>query len=109
VLALEEEPHLDVDAYLAQVGTWSDAVRARLEGTRDIERIVDAINKLLFDEEDDLHHTARVHDPAIEQRIVEPKRGGIGREQVVLQDEIADLVPHQIGHHTRSLHAGSRR
>jgi len=51
VIALEEEPHLDVDAYLARVGTWSDAVRARLEGTRDIERIVDAINKLLFDEE----------------------------------------------------------
>jgi regulator of sirC expression with transglutaminase-like and TPR domain len=51
VIALEEEPHLDIDSYLARVGTWSDAVRARLEGTRDIERMVDAINKLLFDEE----------------------------------------------------------
>src|SRR4051812_18394794 len=51
VIALEEEPHLDIDSYLAQVGTWSDAIRARLEGTRDIERIVDTINNLLFDEE----------------------------------------------------------
>lgn len=51
VIALEEEPHLDIDSYLARVGTWTDAVRARLEGTRDIERIVDAINTLLFDEE----------------------------------------------------------
>jgi regulator of sirC expression with transglutaminase-like and TPR domain len=51
VIALEEEPHLDIDAYLTRVGTWSDAVRARLEGSRDIERIVDSINTLLFDEE----------------------------------------------------------
>ena len=51
VIALEEEPHLDIDPYLAQVGSWSDAVRARLDGSRDIEHIVDAINRLLFDEE----------------------------------------------------------
>ncbi|MGZ7078293.1 MAG: SirB1 family protein [Thermoanaerobaculia bacterium] len=51
VIALEEEPHLDVDSYLTTVGAWSDAVRARLEGSRDIDRIVDAINRLLFDEE----------------------------------------------------------
>ena len=51
VIALEEEPHLEIDPYLAQVSSWSDSVRARLEGSRDIERIVDAINRLLFDEE----------------------------------------------------------
>jgi regulator of sirC expression with transglutaminase-like and TPR domain len=51
VIALEEEPRLDITSYLTQVDSWSDAVRARLEGSRDIERIVDAINKLLFDEE----------------------------------------------------------
>ncbi len=51
VIALEEEPHLDIDSYLARVGAWSDAVRARLEGSRDIDRIVDSINRLLFDEE----------------------------------------------------------
>lgn len=51
VIALEEEPHLDIDSYLAKVGAWTDAVRARLEGARDIERIVDSINTLLFDEE----------------------------------------------------------
>lgn len=51
VIALEEEPHLDIDPYIAKVGSWSDAVRVRVEGSRDIERIVDSINRLLFEEE----------------------------------------------------------
>ncbi|HEV7920447.1 MAG TPA: tetratricopeptide repeat protein [Thermoanaerobaculia bacterium] len=51
VIALEENPAVDLDRYLAQVGSWGDAVRARLEGSRNVERIVETINRLLFQEE----------------------------------------------------------
>ena len=51
VISLEENPHLDVDHYLHQVGVWSGAVQGRLEGSQDVERIVESINRLLFDEE----------------------------------------------------------
>nr|MDQ3281704.1 transglutaminase-like domain-containing protein [Acidobacteriota bacterium] len=51
VIALEESPSLDVDRHLANVHAWSEAVRERLEGSRDVERIVDTINRLMFDEE----------------------------------------------------------
>lgn len=51
VIDLEEVPTLDVDRHLTEVQRWSDAVLQRLEGSRDIERIVETINHLLFDEE----------------------------------------------------------
>jgi len=51
VIALEETPSLDVDRYLHEVHSWSEAVRARLEGSRDVERLVETINRLLFEEE----------------------------------------------------------
>lgn len=51
VISLEDNPRLDIDRYLQQVGAWSGAVNDRLEGSRDVERIVEAINGLLFDEE----------------------------------------------------------
>ena len=51
VIALEEDPRLDVDRYLDEVGVWTAAVRERLQGSRDVERIVETINRLLFDEE----------------------------------------------------------
>jgi regulator of sirC expression with transglutaminase-like and TPR domain len=51
VIALEDDPAVDLARYLGQLDEWSAAVRARLEGSRDVERIVDAINRLLFDEE----------------------------------------------------------
>jgi regulator of sirC expression with transglutaminase-like and TPR domain len=51
VIALEDDPSVDIDGYLARVGEWSGAVRERLEGSRDVERIVESINRLLFDEE----------------------------------------------------------
>lgn len=51
VIALEENPAVDLDRYLAQVGDWGEAVRARLEGSRNVERIVETINRLLFQEE----------------------------------------------------------
>jgi regulator of sirC expression with transglutaminase-like and TPR domain len=51
VIALEENPRLDIDRYQHRVHDWSEAVRQRLEGSRDIERIVESINTLLFAEE----------------------------------------------------------
>src|ERR1051325_7801359 len=51
VIAMEENPAVDLDRYLAQVGNWGEAVRARLEGSRNVERIVETINRLLFQEE----------------------------------------------------------
>lgn len=51
VIALEEHPALDIERHLTEVESWSQAVRGRLEGSRDVERIVETINRLLFDEE----------------------------------------------------------
>jgi regulator of sirC expression with transglutaminase-like and TPR domain len=51
MIDLEENPRLDVHVHLDNVQAWSDAVRQRLEGSREIERIVETINRLLFDEE----------------------------------------------------------
>src|SRR5687768_11470437 len=51
VIALEEHPALDIERHLTEVESWSEAVRGRLEGSRDVERIVETINRLLFDEE----------------------------------------------------------
>jgi len=51
VIDVEDNPTIEIGHYLVQVNEWSDAVRQRLEGSRDVERIVDAINRLLFDEE----------------------------------------------------------
>jgi len=51
IIALEDDPGLDLDRYLGQVNDWSTSVRERLEGSRDIERILESINRLLFEEE----------------------------------------------------------
>ena len=51
VIDLEENPRIDIDRHLADVQAWSDAVRQRLEGSRDVERIVETLNRLLFEEE----------------------------------------------------------
>ena len=51
IIAQEDLPGLAIDPYLEQVNGWSAAVRERLEGSRDVERIVESINRLLFDEE----------------------------------------------------------
>jgi regulator of sirC expression with transglutaminase-like and TPR domain len=51
VIALEDQPGLAIDDYLARVNEWSSAVQQRLEGSRDVERIVESINRLLFEEE----------------------------------------------------------
>jgi regulator of sirC expression with transglutaminase-like and TPR domain len=51
VISLEENAHLDINHYLQQVGVWTGAVQGRLEGSQDVERIVESINGILFDEE----------------------------------------------------------
>lgn len=51
MIDLEENPRLDVSRHLSNVQAWSDAVRQRLEGSRAVERIVETINRLLFEEE----------------------------------------------------------
>ena len=63
VIDLEEDPRLDVDRHLADVKKWSDAVRKRLEGSRDVERIVATVNRLLFDEEGFLGANDDYYDP----------------------------------------------
>lgn len=63
VIDLEEDPRLDVDRHLEDVQAWSDAVRERLEGSRDIERIVATINRLLYDEEGFLGVDHDYYDP----------------------------------------------
>jgi regulator of sirC expression with transglutaminase-like and TPR domain len=51
VIALEDRPGLEIGHYLDEVGAWSGVVRDRLEGSRNVERIVESINRMLFDEE----------------------------------------------------------
>lgn len=51
IIALEDQPGLDIHRYLDEVGGWTSAIRARLEGSRDIERILEVMNRLLFEEE----------------------------------------------------------
>ncbi|HEY0140356.1 MAG TPA: tetratricopeptide repeat protein [Thermoanaerobaculia bacterium] len=51
VIDLEENPRLDLSRYLDEVQTWSAAVHQRLEGSRNVERIVETINRILFEEE----------------------------------------------------------
>jgi len=51
VIALEEYPALDLGSYVDRIERWSEAIRERVGGSRDIERVVEEINRFLFDEE----------------------------------------------------------
>ncbi|MEA2568584.1 MAG: hypothetical protein QOI24_585 [Acidobacteriota bacterium] len=51
VIAQEDFPSLDITHYLDQVDSWTGVVLDRVEGSRDIDRIVAAVNHLLFEEE----------------------------------------------------------
>lgn len=51
VIALEQYPALDVTSYLARLDEWSRAIRERVEGSTDVERLVTAINDFLFEQE----------------------------------------------------------
>jgi len=51
LIAAEDQPGVDVDGHLRKVTGWSDAVSARLRGSHDVERVVETINRQLFEEE----------------------------------------------------------
>lgn len=51
VIALEEYPSLAVEEYLGRIDSWSEAIRQRVDGSRDVERIVEEINRFLFEQE----------------------------------------------------------
>jgi regulator of sirC expression with transglutaminase-like and TPR domain len=51
VIAQEDQPGLEINHYLDEVGVWSRAARERLKGSRDVDTIVESINRVLFDEE----------------------------------------------------------
>lgn len=51
VIAQEDQPGLAIDPYLARVTEWSGAVRERIDGSRDVDRVVESINRVLFEEE----------------------------------------------------------
>ncbi|HVT44006.1 MAG TPA: tetratricopeptide repeat protein [Thermoanaerobaculia bacterium] len=63
IIALEEYPGLEVGEYVERVGQWSEAIRERVDGSRDIERLVDAINRFLFDEEGFHGESGDYYDP----------------------------------------------
>lgn len=51
LIAAEDQPGVDVERHLREVQAWSEAVSSRLRGSHDVERVVQAINRQLFDEE----------------------------------------------------------
>ncbi|HEX3581018.1 MAG TPA: tetratricopeptide repeat protein [Thermoanaerobaculia bacterium] len=51
LIAAEDQPGVDVDRHLGEVRAWSEAVSSRLRGSHDVERVVEAINRQLFEEE----------------------------------------------------------
>src|SRR5438270_3016387 len=51
LIAAEDQPGVDVERHLREVGAWSEAVASRLRGSHDVERVVEAINRQLFEEE----------------------------------------------------------
>jgi regulator of sirC expression with transglutaminase-like and TPR domain len=51
MIAAEDHPGVDIERHLEEVRAWSGAVRARAGGSHDVERVVESINQVLFDEE----------------------------------------------------------
>ncbi len=51
IIALEQYPALDVSSYLDRMSEWSRAIRDRVHGSSDVERMVAAINEFLFEQE----------------------------------------------------------
>ena len=63
VVALEEYPALSIGRYLNRIDQWGDAVRGRVLGSTDVERIVEEVNRLLFEEEGFHGEAADYYDP----------------------------------------------
>jgi regulator of sirC expression with transglutaminase-like and TPR domain len=63
VIALEQYPALEIDSYLDQVDAWSSAIRSRVSGSEDVDRLVSEINRLLFEEEGFHGEAGDYYDP----------------------------------------------
>ncbi|MEO8032861.1 MAG: tetratricopeptide repeat protein [Acidobacteriota bacterium] len=51
LIAQEDHPRLDIGHYLEQVESWTESVRGRVGGRNDVEAIVEALNRVLYEEE----------------------------------------------------------
>lgn len=51
LIAQEDHPRLDIGHYLEQVESWTESVRERVGGRNDVEAIVEALNRVLYEEE----------------------------------------------------------
>ena len=51
LIAQEDLPGLQIERYLQSVEQWSRAVNERIGGSNDIERVIDSVNRLLYEEE----------------------------------------------------------
>jgi regulator of sirC expression with transglutaminase-like and TPR domain len=51
LVALDEYPALDVEGYLSRIDDWSSEIRERIDGSKDVELILESINRFLFEEE----------------------------------------------------------
>lgn len=63
VIALEEYPALQIDSYMSQIDRWGEEIRERLEGSSDVERFLEQINRLLFEEEGFHGEAGDYYDP----------------------------------------------
>lgn len=63
VIALEEYPALQVDQYLQRIDVWSDAIRERIGGSQDAEKVIAGINRFLFEQEGFHEETDDCYDP----------------------------------------------
>lgn len=51
LIAQEDHPRLDIGHYLGQVESWTESVRERIAGRHDVEAIVEALNRVLYEQE----------------------------------------------------------
>jgi regulator of sirC expression with transglutaminase-like and TPR domain len=63
VIALEEYPRIDLSVYLDTLDAWSREIADRIAGSRDAERIIEEINRLLYEEEGFHGEAADYYDP----------------------------------------------
>lgn len=63
VIALEEYPGLEVERYLAQLDSWGAAILERTDGARDPARLIQEVNRFLFEQEGFHGEAADYYDP----------------------------------------------
>lgn len=90
VIALEENPRLQLEPHLAEVRAWSDTVAERAGGSRDVERLVEIVNRLLFEEEGFRGEDEDYYDPrsALLSEVLE-RHAGLPMTLSVLYIEIS--------------------